>query len=181
MPKPPKKPPVIRKEKDLSKQLDKVIQLNSLAPPPISPPAPPPPEEPSEDPIIVQTTNQNIVIAESTTNQSDSSDDSTLDKPEPTLTEIRSNRGNKDYKRNRQPKPDPTQPNLEAIEVRASLSPFPFVTDRIRVGIGGDNLTLGLINDDEPITFRNIADGEIFNVRADLLLKTDCANVVIMK
>lgn len=81
-------------------------------------------------------------------------------------------------KRSRLGKQDPKDPSVTALEIQPSEDDLPFTTDKIRVGIGGDYLTLQLINDEQPVTIKNIADGETLQVRACRILATDCDNIV---
>ncbi len=58
---------------------------------------------------------------------------------------------------------------------------LPIICDEFRVGVGGDHLTVVPINNDRPITFENVADGERFPLCIAAVLETDCKNIVLLK
>lgn len=79
-------------------------------------------------------------------------------------------------------KRDGTGPCFDAYELTPNDigSVLPFVGDKFRVGVGGDTLSVLPLNSNEPVTFKNVADGEVFDLCIVAVLLTDCDNIVIM-
>ena len=80
-------------------------------------------------------------------------------------------------------KREPIGSCFEAYEVKSEdyRKPLPFISDKVRVGIGGEELTVLLVNGDYPVTYRNVADGEVLEISIIAVHDSDCDNIVIMK